>query len=1018
MRSKALSSFLRMMILFLLPLSVYAQQVKISGQVTDAADGTPLPGVNIVIKGTTQGTATNGNGHYSITVPKGSILEYSFVGYDVKEVRVTGDQQIINVALTMKTEQINEVVLVGYGTMKKSDLTGSISSVDSKDLTERPVSGIDKALQSLVSGLQVSTTSGMPGAGARIRIRGQGSLSTSSDPLWVIDGYIGADINTVAPEDIESIEVLKDASSTAIYGARGGNGVILVTTKKGKGGENHFSFSYYSEFRNVVKKMDVLDAPQYMRLRNEALTNDGFPAQFSQEEIALEAPVASTGYIANTHWQDVVFRSAMAHYFNFMFSGGNEKTTYSLGANFKTEEGIIHYSDYRKGSFLLNLNHEINKKMNLGVSIKAYSNRQRGFSVPTTSTWAYGAAGGAVISLPIYPVYDSLGDYYTTNIWDNPLLSAEGDKDVRTNADAQGTLFFSYEPLKGLTFKANMAGEYRTSMRTRFVTSRLTEATLTQNLAKGLIAQGNYAKWIGSVTGTYDKTFGENHHLTVLMGFEQEVITSNSHQINGTDINKESLLWYDFSAFDPDLYKPYSDWWKSVYISQFARVNYVFHDKYIFQGTVRRDGSSKFGPKKKYGIFPSFSAAWKMHREGFIRDLGVFSALKLRFSWGQSGNDRIALYQWLPEISYNVAHSLAVFGDNVVHGAAISKIPNENIGWEVSTITDAGLDMGFFENRLYVNLDYYDRLTSDLLWNQLLPLYTGYGDGWDTYGVKITSNLAKMDNKGFELTVGGTPVNKGDWKWTVDVNFSTNRNKVLNLGDQDAFYVGYTKIEVGQPIGNLWGYKTDGLYSLQDSINGEIPTGLRPGDQKYVDVNRDSVVNDLDRTYIGNALPDFIMGMNTRLAWKGVELSMIFNWVAGVDMYNGTYESLAKGDLGRQNGGSFLLDAWSHNNQESQIPRLSTNYQTKTSDRFVEDASYFKISNIMLSYNLPKNLLSKIKMSTLRVYVSGQNLITFTKYTGFDPEQQSGGNSNLNIGFDNKNYPSYRSITLGLNIGF
>ncbi len=1005
------------MLVLLTALPLQAQQVEITGQVTDAADGSPLPGVNIIIKGTTQGTATDGNGNYKIKVPPGSILEFSFVGYETQEFTISG-QKVLNVALSMKTEKINEVVLVGYGTMKKSDITGSISSVNSKDLSDRPVTSVDKALQSLVSGLQVSSTSGMPGAGSKVRIRGQGSLSTSGAPLWVIDGYIGADINSIAPEDIESIEVLKDASSTAIYGARGGNGVILVTTKKGKEGQNHFSFSYYSEFMDVVKKLPVLDASQYMRLRNTALTNDNFPEQFTQDEIDLKAPVASTGYIANTDWQDVVFRNALAQYFNLMFSGGNKKTTYSVGANYKSEEGIIHYSDFRRGSFLLNLNHKINKKMNLGVNIKAYGNRQRGFSVPTTSTWAYGAAGGAVVSLPIYPVYDSLGDYYTTNIWDNPLLAAEGDKDIRSNADVQGRFFFDYEPVKGLVFKASLSGEYRTSMRTRFVTARLTEATLTQNLAKGLIAQGNYAKWIGSITGTWDKTFAKQHHLTLLLGFEQEVINSNSHQINGTDINKESLLWYDFSAFDPDLYKPYSDWWKSVYISQFARANYVFRDKYIFQATVRRDGSSKFGPNNKYGIFPAFSAAWKMHHENFIENLGIFSNLKLRVSWGQSGNDQIALYQWLPEISYNVAHTLAVFDDNVVHGAAISKIPNENIGWEVSTIADIGMDLGFFSNRLYINMDFYDRLTSDLLWNQLLPLYTGYGDGWFPSGVKITSNLAKMDNKGIELTVGGTPVSTGDWKWTLDVNFSANRNKILNLGDQNAFFVGYTKIEVGKPIGNLWGFKTDGLYTLEDSISGEIPTGLRPGDQKYVDTNTDGVINDLDRTNIGNALPDFIVGMNTRLAWKGIELSLILNWVQGPDMYNGTYESLAKGDLGRQNGGTFLLNAWSHDNQNTDVPRLSTNYQTKTSDRFVEDASYLKISNIMLSYNFPPSLLKKIKMTHLRLYVSGQNLITFTSYSGYDPEQQSGGNSNLNIGFDNKNYPSYRSVTVGLNLGF
>ncbi len=1003
--------------ILLVPLKVFSQEAQISGTVSDANEGISLPGVNIFVKGTTVGTTSDFDGKFTLKASRGDTLVFSYVGYESKEVLVT-NQTSLNITLTQVTEKLDEVIVVGYGMVKKSDVTGSISSVTAEEMEERPVTRIDMSLQGRSAGVQVSSTSGMPGSGASIRIRGQGSLGTSNAPLWVIDGYVGADINTVAPEDIESMEILKDASSTAIYGARGGNGVIIVTTKKGKADQNEVSFSYYTEFRDVVKKMDVLDAPQYMTLRNKALTNDNFNPQFTDKEIALEEPVASTGYIANTNWQNEVFRKSQAHYYNLAFSGGSEKTRYSLSANYKTEEGSIYYSSYQRGGIRLNLDHKINDKFSLGINIKAYGYEQRGFEVPTTSSWAFGPAGNAVVSLPIYPVYDSVGNYYTNNIWDNPLYAAEGDDDRRSAAAGQGNFYFNYEPIPGLTFNANIAGEYRVSMRKRFVTAGLNEATLTQNLAKGQIAQGNYAKWIMSLIGTWDKTFAEKHHVTFMLGIEEQVINSNSHQINGTDINKESLMWYDMSAFNPDYHKPYSDWWKAVYQSQFGRLSYIYNDKYILQATLRRDGSSKFGPSKKFGVFPSVSLAWKMDRENFMQKFGFISSLKPRFSWGQSGNDRIALYQWLPEISYNVAFSIAVIGDKVEQGAVISRIPNENIGWEISTTTDFGLDMAFFANRLTLNFDYYDRVTSDLLWRRLLPLYTGYGDGWNTNGVMVTSNMAEMSNKGIELAVGGTLINSGDFKWTMDVNYSTNRNKVISLGDQNEFYVGYTKVEVGQPIGNLVGYKTDGLYSLQDSISGEIPTGMRPGDQKYVDTDTSGVINDLDRVIIGNALPDFILGLNTTLSYKGFDLSVMMNAVVGVDMYNGTYESLAKGDLGRQNGGSFLLDSWSHENQETDVPRLSTNYQTKTSDRFVEDASFLKISNIMLSYNFSSSLINKIKLKSLRLYVSAQNMFTFSGYSGYDPEQHSGGDSNLNIGFDNKNYPSFKSLTLGLNVRF
>lgn len=1005
-------------LLLVIGFNVNAQVKTITGTITSGTDQFSLPGVNIIIKGTSIGTVTDIDGKYMIDVTdENSILLFSYMGFLPEEVAVA-NKSVIDVVLIEDVQSLGEVVVVGYGQVKKSDVTGSISSISSEELLERPVSSIDMALQGKAAGVQISTTSGMPGSGASIRIRGHGSLGTSNAPLWVVDGYVGADFNSVAPEDIESIEILKDASSTAIYGARGGNGVIIVTTKRGKANQNTVSFTHYTQFRSVIKKMDVLDAPDFMSLRNQALSNDGFAPQYTEGEINLTEPVKATGYIANTNWQDEVFENSMAHYYNLGITGGSEKTKYALSANYKKEDGIIQYSNYKKAGINLNLTHEINDMFDFGTNIKGYMSTQEGFEVPTNSTWAYGPAGNAVVSLPIYPVYDSLGNYYTNKVWDNPLYAAEGDKDIKKYNTAQGNFYLNFTPIENLTIRANLSGDARISMRTRFITSGLNEATQTQNLAKGTISQGNYYKWIGNIVATYNKEFGEIHNLSVMVGIEQQSINSNSHAINGTDINKESLMWYRMSAYNSDYHKPYSDFWSSAYRSQFSRVTYSLKDKYLFMATIRRDGSSKFGPKNQFGIFPSVSAAWKMHHEDFIADLGVFSQLKLRASWGQSGNDQIGLYQWLPEISYTVAHNLAVMGDNVVQSAIISKIPNEEIGWETSTTMNFGVDMSFFENRLNVNVDYYDRTTTDLLWPDLLPLYTGYGDGWNTAGVSVWTNYAKMNNKGIELSLGAVVVDKRDWKFDLNINFATNKNEVLNMGGQDEFYAGITKVEVGQPIGNLFGYKTDGLFSIQDSINGNIPTGVRPGDQKYADINEDGIIDDKDRTIIGNALPKFTTGLNATLSYKGWGLSMNLNSYYGNDMYNGTYESLAKGDLGRTNGGVFLNDAWRVDNQNTDVPRLTTSYTSKASDRFVESASFLKLTNVMLSYNLPKDLLSKINVKDFKLYVSGQNLLTLTKYSGFDPEQNSGGDSNLNLGWDNKNYPSFRAVTVGLNITF
>ena len=507
--------FLAALIAMLSLFSVSAQQRSISGTITDSSDGTTLTGASVVVKGTTTGTVTNAEGQFTIDASSDDVLIISFIGYSTQEIEV-GSQTVINASLELSYAALDELVVVGYGYTKKSDLTGAISSISSDEIAIRPVSRIDYALQGQAAGVQVTNTSGMPGSGASIRIRGHGSLQTTNSPLWVIDGFIGGDINSVAPEDVESVEILKDASSTAIYGARGGNGVILVTTKRGNKDQGRIDFSYYHQISNVSKKMDLLDREGYTTLRNLALTNVGLPELFTQGQIDNTEPI--DGYYADTDWQDEIYRPAHANYYNLSFSGGNEKTSYSLSANFREEDGVIYDSDFRRGGARLNLDHEFSDKLRIGMNSNVF--RTEGNSFAVTTGWSLGAAGGALTSFPYYPLYvdESEEEYYNLSTWDNPRLAAEGQEDNRITTGITGDFFLVYEPIEGLALKADMAGSYSAYQQHTFVTAELYGATATRGLARASIVDNHRDRWIGSFTATYDKMVAQNHHIKALVG--------------------------------------------------------------------------------------------------------------------------------------------------------------------------------------------------------------------------------------------------------------------------------------------------------------------------------------------------------------------------------------------------------------------------------------------------------------------------------------------------------------------
>jgi TonB-linked SusC/RagA family outer membrane protein len=663
--------------------------------------------------------------------------------------------------------------------------------------------------------------------------------------------------------------------------------------------------------------------------------------------------------------------------------------------------------------------------MKIGASVNVYKTEANSFNVSTG--WSLGAAGGALTSFPYYPVYDSTGAYFNLATWDNPRLQAEGQKVNNNTMGVLGDVFFEYEVIEGLKLKLDLAGDYRSNLNNSFVTAELFGATATRGMARASISDSYMTRWIGNLTATYDKQIAENHQVKVLLGVEQQVIEGVNNRMFSEEIGRESFLWYNMSAFNKDYHSISSGTWGSVYQSMFTRVGYNFLNRYVFEATVRWDGSSKFGPNHKWGTFPSASAAWKMSEEDFIKNLNVFDQLKLRVSWGVSGNDNISLYQWLPRMAVGSNRSNANFGgvgspagDAMWIGASIGQIPNESVHWEESTIFNVGLDMGFLNNRLRFNVDLYDRTTTELLWNYPLPLYTGYGDGWSLgRGVTVVSNVAEMNNRGIEFDIGADIFVAGDFNWTLGANLSMNRNEVVSLANDTEFYAGVTKIEPGKPIGNIWGFITDGIFQAGDDIeNTPRFTGDEGlGDQRYLDANNNGILTNQDMGVIGNALPDYIFGIVNTFSYKGFELHTIINGVIGNDLYNGTRQGLSNGALGEYNGGAWLVNAWTPEKPNTDIPKMSDSYVDKTSDRFVEDASFIRLSNIQLSYRFPRKWLSTIRLNNLMIYTSLQNWLTITDYTGYDPEMHSGGNSNLNLGFDKHNYPSTRSVTFGVRIG-
>ncbi|MDB4583059.1 TonB-dependent receptor [Draconibacterium sp.] len=1023
---------------------IYAQQT-VTGKVTDQ-NGAPIPGVTVIEKGTNNGVISDMDGNFIIQVAPSSTLSFSFIGKKSVDLEVD-NKSVLTVTLEEDVIGLDEVVAIGYGVTKKSDLTGSVTSVKAEDLENVKMQSIDQGLVGRAAGVQVINASGVPGSAPAIRIRGTTSLQGANEPLYVVDGfpiYAGtgsgvaggaggssniSGISNINPNDIQSIEILKDASATAIYGARAANGVVLITTKSGTLGKDNISFSASYGFQNVTKKFDMMDAYNYALLQNEATVNDGGVPIYSQSDLA---EIQANPDLA-TNWQDEIFVTAPTQEYNIAFTGGDRKTNYAITGGYLKQEGVIKNTDFERFTARINLSRQMNDWLKAGTHITAnriFSNQQR-------------ADANAVIRAttefnPIFPIYEGEGysflpyndgGYTDVNdgiLMNNPVATVNEVLRQTQRNGILGDMFVEITLTPHLIAKVTGGANISNVKNDTYLPMSTREGVGASGV--GTIAYSLNQNWLNENTLSYINDFGD-HSVSAVVGatFQENYFESVSASSQGytNDILQENNL-DGGSVYN----QPNSGKTRWGLISYLGRANYSYQGKYLATIAGRVDGSSRFGEENKYAFFPSGSVAWRASEEDFIKSLNTFSNLKVRASFGYTGNQEIGLYNSLPTTSTNSY----TWGDGSLGtGVSPNIIANPGLQWEKTAQYNVGVDMGFFNNRLGVIIDYYHKKTTQMLYSEQVPLSTGFQS--------YLNNIGSMQNQGIELEIR-SDILTGDLKWDVNFNLSANRNKVLSLAGVLYKDVGATqgdvkidnwlrRIWVGEPIGAFFGWQFDGIFQDQAEVDAHNQTIGNDwvGGRKYKDVSSeddnpedgkylgapDGVVDNSDRQIIGNALPDFIGGMNNNLSYKNFNLNVFFQWSVGNDIfsYDKTQITLPTGG---QNVLAFMEDRWTPTNPNNELPKATTNRQIVINDYYVEDGSYLKIKNIVLGYTFPNSLIPVV--DRLNVYASLDNFITFTKYSGFDPEVSYRGASNLTMGEDYSTYPQSKTVMFGVKIDF
>ncbi|RAJ11114.1 TonB-linked SusC/RagA family outer membrane protein [Chitinophaga skermanii] len=1006
----------------MLPLQLLAQSRQVSGTVKNDR-GESLPGVIVREKGTSSGAASNETGKFTVNVTGANpTLIFSFIGYNTLEVPVNG-RATIDVTLQVSEKTLDQVVVVGYGTMRKSDITGSISSVSAKDIKATPAASLSQALAGRAAGVKVSQSSNAPGGGMTIRIRGGNSIQGGNEPLYVIDGYplYNESGPTLNPNDIESMEILKDASATAIYGSRGANGVIIITTKRGKAGRNNINFESYYGVQKVRKKLDMLDATQFAKLINEGIANnnaDNLAANpnYTPKPLAFtDAQIAALG--KGTDWQDAIFRDAPMQNYQLTFSGGNDKTQYAVSGSYFGQEGIVINSGFGRGTIRMNLDQQVSDRFKISTSMTGAFSRGRSVNTDGDGGGNAGVVYGALIFSPTVPIYNADGSYTMNNrpggiLISNPVALAMETTNKTTTSRFLGNVTGEYKIIEGLTIKT-LLGATINYGKNNFYQTRNVYAGAANN-GRASINATQYGEWLNENTLNFNRTFNKIHKVYATVGYtfqtaNFETVTANAQNFSN-DILKENNIG---TAQQTNIgASGKNDWALRSYI---ARVNYGFRDKYLVTLTGRVDGSSRFGAGNKNAFFPSGSLAWRLSKEPFMQSIETIDDLKIRASYGLTGNQEIGQYQSLGSLSvqnYNFGNVLSV-------GYAPNRIGNPNLKWETTAQLDFGFDLSMFNSRVEVTVDVYQKDTRDLLYNISLPITSGY--------FTSLQNVGKVRNQGLEFSLNTTNVT-GKFQWNTNFNIAFNRNEIMDLGNVKGdipsgqasghLQLGNSGIlRVGSPIGVFFGYKTDGIFQNADEIKNSAQKNAKPGDRRFVDVTGDGVISTADRVILGKAQPDFTYGFTNNFSYKGFDLSVFFQGVQGNSIFNlNRFEQESM--TGVANQSTAVLDRWTPTNPSKTIPRANSSGQPyQITDRQVEDGSYLRLRNIQLGYNLPEKWLKRVNMTSVKIYVSGQNLATWTKYSGFDPEVSRFGQDNLSMGTDYGSYPAAKIYLVGLNIG-
>jgi TonB-linked SusC/RagA family outer membrane protein len=979
--------------------------ITISGKVTDE-DGGPLPGASVTVEGTATGTVTDIDGNYTINVPEGSTLIFSYIGFENTRVAVSNRERI-DVTLKTDMSSLDEVVVIGYGSQKRSDLTGSVSSVSGRELSRIAVPRMDQALQGQAPGVQITNVQSQPGGEVAIRIRGQNSISGNNNPLIVIDGILGGDLRMINPQDIESLEVLKDASATAIYGSRGSNGVILVTTRRGKTGAPTVEINSYVAMQEVRNLLPLLNAQQH----REVL--EGFPENI-QTELGLQGILATVDPNADTDWQREVFQNAPQQEHQVSVSGGTDKTRYSVMGNFFSQDGIIKNSGFERGSLRINLDQEITDRLRMGVSLNLARFRRDNLALDTEG----GSEGGSVTTAaalfsPMRAPFDNDGGYsFPLDVGaqlNNPLALMNERPNITRRNFVQGALFVDYDITDNLVFRTNLAYTNTDNLNQSYASKRLLEAA-----GQGVANISNFTlqDWLIENTLTYSKVLGEIHNLSIMGGFTAQGIEQFNSSINGRGFSTEVNNFNNISQ--AAIINANSSFRDEKLASFLGRVNYSLKDRYLLTINVRADGSSKFATENKWGVFPSAAAGWRISEEAFMQDISSISNFKLRGSWGLVGSQAINPYQSLASFS-TIANAYSWGNDLDVVGVGAGRVPNPFLRWETTEQANIGLDLGFMEDRIVIMADVYQKTTTDLLYGRQLPFYTGYGSQ--------TDNIGSIQNRGIELGIN-TVNTTGALEWTTNANISLNRNEVLSLGDDTEFFqaaigtLGWARqeviVRVGEPLGSFFGYIFDGIYQNAEEVASIDHPGSRPGTVKFRDVNGDGRISPDDQTIIGDANPDFIYGITNNFRYRNFDLSIFFQGVQGGDILNLNRARLESPGL--SNSLVTSVDYWRGEGTSNTLQAVGEG-NGGMSTRWLEDGSYLRLKNLMLGYNVPQPVIERIKVRSLRVYMSAVNLLTFTNYSGYDPEVNYRGNNSLQMNIDHGGFPVFRTYTLGINIG-